>query len=112
VRLENPYRFFPSDDSFDAEVNPELLEQVLDEETLARVYARMEAEGAAGYGFEVMQALRSCWYSQLLLAVIADAASGVNSREVRQARPGAIIRSSRLRCVLATRRSMNVQSFC
>ena len=57
VTLSNPYYFFPSDDSLDAEVNGELLEQVLDPATLARVSDRMLVEGINGYGFEVRDAL-------------------------------------------------------
>ncbi|WP_321935351.1 hypothetical protein [Paraburkholderia sp. J8-2] len=58
VALRNPFWFYPSDESLDAEANIELLEQVLDATTLALVLQRMEREGMAGYGFEVMQSLR------------------------------------------------------
>jgi hypothetical protein len=58
VTLQNPFYFYPSDDSLDAMANPELLEQVLGDGTLKRVLDRMEREGLEGYGFEVMHALQ------------------------------------------------------
>ncbi|MCA8198475.1 ADP-ribosyltransferase-containing protein [Burkholderia vietnamiensis] len=59
VALRNPFYFYPSDDSLDAEANPELLAQVLDAPALRRVLDRMDRDGLEGYGFEVMESLRS-----------------------------------------------------
>jgi hypothetical protein len=67
TELNNPFYFYPSDDSFDAEVNPELLEQVLSPEELKLVLARMDKVGAAGYGFEVQDKLKAAGHDGIVM---------------------------------------------
>ena len=58
VRCVNPFWFQPSLDSLDAEVNGELLEQVLPGQLARQVIARIEREGVDGYGMELQRELR------------------------------------------------------
>jgi hypothetical protein len=57
VHMANPYFFYPSEESLDADVNGELIEQVLPQELAAAVIERIASCGADAYGFEVQQAL-------------------------------------------------------
>lgn len=59
VRMENPYWFYPSDESLEAEVNGELIEQVLGPQEAARLFERMTEHGIEAYGTEVQDALRA-----------------------------------------------------
>jgi hypothetical protein len=67
VTLRNPYYFYPSEESLDAEVNGELLEQVLDPATHCRVLVRLSLGGREAYGFEVMDALRAQGYDGMVV---------------------------------------------
>lgn len=58
VRCANPFWFHPTDESLDAEVNGELIHQVLPPQVARKVEARLERMGADGYGLEVQQELR------------------------------------------------------
>ncbi|MEJ8837644.1 GNAT family N-acetyltransferase [Ramlibacter sp. AN1133] len=59
VRMENPFWFYPSDESIDAEINGELIEQVLGADEAARIIQRMAVQGRQAYGTEVRDALRA-----------------------------------------------------
>lgn len=59
VQLNQPFFFYPSDDSLDAEINPELIQQVLGEAEAQKVFQRLEQDGALGYGTEVAETLKA-----------------------------------------------------
>ena len=63
----NPFLFYPSDESIDAEVNGELLEQVLSADICERVLTRLARDGAEGYGTEVMDELVSRGHDGILV---------------------------------------------
>lgn len=68
VRMLNPFVFRPSEDSIDALVNGELIEQALgDAETAARVITRIDQEGIDAYGTEVREALQSKGHDGILM---------------------------------------------
>ena len=59
VRMLNPFVFHPSDESIDADVNGELIEQALPRALARRVLRRMNEHGVEAYGTEVQDALRA-----------------------------------------------------
>lgn len=59
VRMKNPFFFYPSDDSLDAMVNGELLDQVLSADVVQIVVDRIEREGIDAYGDELRSALEA-----------------------------------------------------
>jgi hypothetical protein len=59
VRMRNPYFFYSSDESLEADVNGELIEQVLLPELAAEVIDRMDRLGVEAYGTEVQDALKT-----------------------------------------------------
>ncbi|MGF6440290.1 hypothetical protein [Paraburkholderia youngii] len=67
VTLANPYVFRPSDDSINAETNPELIEQVLPPRVAMRVADRLHEHGALGYGTEVRDALQAHGFDGVLM---------------------------------------------
>lgn len=67
LELHNPFYFYPTEDSFDAEANPELLEQVLDKTELAQVLNRMDEVGMSGYGYEVQKKLRERGHDAIIM---------------------------------------------
>lgn len=67
VEMRNPFFFYPSDESFESEVNPDLLEKVLDPEERAIVLARMEREGVDGYGTEVQSKLKRAGHDGIIM---------------------------------------------
>lgn len=67
VRMCNPFFFYPSDESLDAPVNGELIEQVLSPEMAALVNERLDREGFMGYGHEVQDALRAKGHDGIIM---------------------------------------------
>ena len=67
VTLSNPYVFRPSDESINAETNPELIEQVLPPRVAMRVADRLHQQGAIGYGTEVRDALQAHGFDGVLM---------------------------------------------
>ncbi|MFP3637735.1 hypothetical protein [Paraburkholderia sp. SIMBA_054] len=67
VDLANPYYFYPSDESLNAEINPELIERTLTPRQAMLVADRLADEGYDGYGFEVQNALRSYGYDSIVM---------------------------------------------
>ncbi|MBN3761314.1 hypothetical protein [Burkholderia sp. Ac-20365] len=67
VRLQNPYHFYPTEESLNAEINPELIEQALPPVLAIAVAERLADEGYNGYGTEVQDALRSYGYDGVLV---------------------------------------------
>jgi hypothetical protein len=59
VLMRNPFFFHPSEESLEAEVNPELIELVLGSEAASRVFDRIERDGYEAYGFEVQDELKA-----------------------------------------------------
>lgn len=59
VEMANPYYFYPSDESFDASVNPELIKAVLPPTEARQVLTRLARDGYDACGNEVMDALRA-----------------------------------------------------
>lgn len=59
VRMRNPFVFYPSEESPEALVNGELLDQALGAQRAAEVVARMDEQGLDACGFQVRNELHS-----------------------------------------------------
>lgn len=67
VNMVNPYIFRPSDESLEAEINYELIEQVLPLEIAQAVLQRIEEQGPEAYGHEVQNALKALGHDGILM---------------------------------------------
>jgi hypothetical protein len=66
IELANPYYFYPSEDSMEAIINPELVIEVLGDEGADVVFARLAKYGEQGYGYDVMDKLKSLGFDGLV----------------------------------------------
>lgn len=67
VSMVNPYIFRPSDESLEAEINYELIEQVLPADIARAVLRRIDAQGSGAYGHEVQNALKALGHDGILM---------------------------------------------
>lgn len=67
VLMKNPFYFHPSDESLEAMVNPELIEQVLPADLALEVLDRIDREGDAAYGYEVQNTLKNKGYDGIVM---------------------------------------------
>jgi hypothetical protein len=67
VNMMNPYIFRPSDESLEAEINYELIEQVLPSAIAQSVLRRIEEQGPGVYGYEVQNALKAQGHDGILM---------------------------------------------
>lgn len=67
ANITNPWIFHPSDESLEATVNGELLEQILGVDRAQLVIDRMDKHGVQAYGTEVMDALQINGYDGIVM---------------------------------------------
>jgi hypothetical protein len=67
VRMTNPFYFYPSDESLEADINCELIEQVLPADIASMVIERLDREGYDHYGTEVQDALKTQGYDGIVM---------------------------------------------
>lgn len=67
VNMVNPFYFYPSDDSLDAPVNGELLEQVLSPEECQDLCDLMDTEGSDKFTTQVQHALKARGHDGIIM---------------------------------------------
>jgi hypothetical protein len=67
VEMNNPYYFYPSDESLECDVNGELIEAVLPPMVADLVVGRLAQEGIEAYGYEVQNELRSRGHDGIIM---------------------------------------------